>query len=137
MIPSHRGHCRCGSVVLAARGEPDFAVYCHCDDCRRATGAPVLASVGFSKSIIEWEASQTLACHTIGTATRLFCRECGSPVGQEHESKSEMTFINTGFMDDPEAFPPKYHTFAGHQISWLELNDDLPRVDKTLLIDTQ
>lgn len=137
MTATHRGHCRCGSVVLIALEEPDFAVYCHCDDCRRATGAPVLTSVGFSKSAIEWQASVTLARHTIGTASRLFCVECGSPVAQEHESKSDMTFINTAFMDDPEAFPPKYHTFADRQISWLKLNDDLPRVEKTLLISTQ
>ena len=133
---SHRGHCRCGSVVMTASVDTDFAVYCHCDDCRRATGAPVLASVAFPKKSITWEASETLARHTIGTATRLFCRNCGSGVAQEHESASDRTFFNTGFMDEPERFPPSYHTFAGDQLKWLELHDDLRRVEKTLLIKT-
>ncbi len=137
MSISHKGHCRCGSVTLTACAEPELSVYCHCDDCRRATGAPVLASVGFSKDALDWEQAETLARHTIGTASRLFCRECGTPVAQEHESKNDMTFLNTAFMDNPEAFPPQYHTFAGQQISWLDLEDNLPRVEKTLLIETQ
>lgn len=45
-----------------------------------------------------------------------------------------MTFFNTGFMDEPERYPPTYHTFAGRQISWLKMHDDLPRTDATLMI---
>ena len=131
---THRGHRRCGAVSIETRCAPDFIVYCHCDDCRRATGAPVLASVGIPKAEVTWNGEA--ARHTIGTATRLFCRDCGSPIAQEHESKSDITFFNTGFMDNPEIYPPSYHTFAGQQLPWLQLHDDLPRVEKTLLIET-
>ena len=133
----HLGHYRCGGVSMNASSVMDFAVYCHCDDCRRATGAPVLASVGIERAAVTWVNDATLARHTIDTATRLFCRECGSPIAQEHESKNDITFFNTGFMDNPEAYPPQYHTFAGQQLSWLALNDDLPKVEKTLLIETK
>lgn len=136
-MTSHRGHCRCGSVAMTAAGDPNFAVYCHCDDCRRSTGAPVLASVAFYKAVIAWEASNTLTRHTVGTASRLFCNQCGSPVAQEHESADDRTFFNTGFMAEPELYPPSYHTFAGQQLSWLALHDDLKRVEKTLLIETE
>ncbi len=132
----HRGHCRCRSVAMIARAEPELSVYCHCDDCRRATGAPVLASVGFPKVAITWEADGTLSRYREGTASRLFCSNCGSPVAQEHDSASHLTFFNTGFMDEPNGFPPTYHTFAGQKIEWLELHDDLPKVEKTILIKT-
>lgn len=134
---SHRGHCRCGSVAMVAHAAPNFSVYCHCDDCRRSTGAPVTASVAFAKNAIVWEAHQTLERYRNGTATRLFCRQCGSPVAQEHDSVSDRTFFNTGFMDDPSAFPPTAHTFAVKQLEWLRLADDLPRHDSTILIQTR
>ena len=130
----HRGHCRCGSVVMTANAEPVFSVYCHCDDCRRATGAPVLAAVAFMKEAIDWQATETLKRHTNGTAHRLFCGECGSPVAQEHDSAADRTFFNTGFMDEPERYPPTAHTFEGEQLSWLALKDDLPRAKTTLSI---
>lgn len=132
----HRGHCRCGTVSMSSAFVPDFAVYCHCDDCRRATGAPVLASVAFPKDSITWNGRESVSCHTSGTASRLFCKQCGSPIAQEHESQDHLTFFNTGFMDNPEAFPPKAHTFSNQQISWLMLNDDLHRAETTLLINT-
>ena len=133
----HKGHCRCGSVSMQVNADPNFSVYCHCDDCRRASGAPVLASVGFPKESVEWKSDETLARHVSGTATRLFCNKCGSPVAQEHKSVPDRIFINTAFMDEPEAFPPKAHTFAGEQLDWLKLNDELPRHDKTILIRSE
>jgi hypothetical protein len=131
---THKGHCRCGSITMVASGDPVLSVFCHCDDCRRAIGAPVLSSVAFNKADIDWQESKGLKRHTIGTAHRLFCGECGSPVAQEHDSAADKTFFNTGFMDNPERYPPTYHTFADEQISWLELSDTLPREKATLLI---
>lgn len=84
-----------------------------------------------------WEADETLALYRNGTAVRLFCSTCGSPVAQEHDSAADMTFFNTGFMDTPNDFPPAYHTFAGRKLDWLELHDDLPKVEKTILIKTE
>jgi hypothetical protein len=136
-VTKHRGHCRCDGVSVSISGEPEMSIYCHCDDCRRSTGGPLLASIGVMRDKITWESSEGLARFRKGTATRLFCKNCGSPVAQEHDSKSDMTFFNTGFMAVPEAFPPTYHSFAGQQISWLKLNDDLPRLEKTLLIETK
>lgn len=132
--PHHYGHCRCGALEMVAVGEPVFSVYCHCDDCRRATGAPVLASIAFLKKDIVWRKDNTLKRHTNGTAHRLFCSECGSPVAQEHDSADDRTFFNTGFMDEPERYPPTAHTYAGEQISWLPFDDDLPRASGALSI---
>lgn len=133
-MTNHLGHCRCGSVKMEANGDPVFSVYCHCDDCRRATGAPVLAAVAFMKSEINWISDEMLKRHTNGTAHRLFCSNCGSPVAQEHDSKNDRTYFSTCFMDNPEAYPPTAHTFEGEQLPWLELADNLPRAKATLSI---
>ncbi len=95
-----------------------------------------MASVGFPKQRISWEADDSLKRYRKGTATRLFCSNCGSPVAQEHDSAADLTFFNTGFMDEPNNFPPTYHTFAGQKLTWLKLQDDLPKCEKTLLIKT-
>jgi len=130
----HRGHCRCEGVVILVHGEPEASVYCHCDDCRRSSGAPLIAAAGFRKKNVTWEASDTLAEYVSGTCTRLFCQRCGSPVAQCHESAADMIFFNTGFMDEPEKFPPTFHSFEGMQLSWLALNDTLPRYETTKII---
>ncbi len=134
---SHRGHCRCEGVVILANCEPEITVFCHCDDCRRSSGAPVLAAVSFEKAHIEWQASSTLAKYVNGSCTRLFCNQCGSPIAQEHESAPTRTYFNTAFMDEPERYPPTAHSYAPEQLAWLELNDTLTRHEKTFSIEAK
>jgi hypothetical protein len=133
----HRGHCRCEGVVILARCEPEIMVYCHCDDCRRSAGAPLIAAVSFEKEHIEWKSSDTLSRYVNGTCARLFCNACGSPVAQEHESAPSRTYFNTAFMDEPERFAPTAHSYALEQLPWLELNDTLPRHKKTVSIEAR
>ena len=135
-MTEYRGHCRCGGIVVSVSSEPEVSVYCHCDDCRRSTGAPLIAAIGVFKSSTHWVAKETLSTWKNGTCTRLFCLRCGSPIAQEHESAPDKIFFNTAFMDEPEKFPPTFHSFEGQQISWLELTDDLPRYEKTKVIKT-
>ena len=136
-MTSHRGHCRCESVVISVQAEPEASVYCHCDDCCRSTGAPVIASIGMPHDKITWEGSAHLGEYVEGTCTRTFCKECGTPVAQLHESAPELIFFYTAFMDKPEDFPPTYHSFEGQQTSWLKLVDDLTRYEKTKFIEVQ
>ncbi len=134
---SHRGHCRCGGVVISVQAEPEISVYCHCDDCCRSSGAPVIASVGMPRHSIVWEAKESLGEFVKGTCTRTFCNQYGTPVAQEHESAPNHIFFYTAFMDDLENFPPTYHSFEGQQLNWLALSDDLERYETTKMIKVQ
>jgi len=131
----HRGHCRCEGVVIEAAEDQLAAVYCHCDDCRRSAGAPLIAAVGFDKNAVTWVSDETLAKWVKGTCTRLFCNRCGTPVAQLHESAPERIYFNTGFMDEPQNFPPQAHAFAPEQLPWLELTDTLRRAERGASIE--
>ena len=41
------GGCLCGAVRYEATGDPIVTGYCHCADCRRNSGAPVVTLVMF------------------------------------------------------------------------------------------
>jgi len=133
-MTTYGGHCRCKNIVIQVKGEPEFSVYCHCDDCRRSTGAPLIAAVGYDKSNIIWEKRESLNNWVNGSCTRLFCAQCGSPVAQTHDSAPTRVYFYTTFMDKPELLPPKAHSYSGEQLPWLMLRDDLPRAEKTISI---
>jgi hypothetical protein len=40
-----RGGCLCGAVRYECAADPGNASYCHCDDCKRATGGPYTVGV--------------------------------------------------------------------------------------------
>ncbi len=129
MSVSHQGGCRCGKIRFEAVSDPVFTSYCHCDDCRRATGAPVAAYVGFDKQSVQWTGRPS----TYGSppVERLFCSACGAPLGYRDARIADRIYFLTGAMDDPEAYPPAKHGYAGKQLPWLKLDDDLPRFAAT------
>ena len=43
MAATHRGACYCGAVEIEVHGEPLEMGYCHCENCRRYSAAPVSA----------------------------------------------------------------------------------------------
>ena len=127
----HHGHCRCGSISIRTTGPTHFAGYCHCDDCRRSNGAPIVSFAGFEKQNFEWASKGTLSKWRNGDYARLFCNRCGTPIAYTDDKVPEVTFFYAAFMDDPEAFPPEHHSYHKHKIEWLKLSDDLPKFENT------
>ena len=125
------GGCLCGAVRFRLRDRPDWTSYCHCKDCRRATGAPVVAFVGAATATVSFEGEVEPATHRSSPEVRRsFCRRCGSPIGYRDERLPGMTYFFLGALDEPEAFPPRHHAFESQRLPWLHLDDGLPRRDR-------
>src|SRR5437588_5951531 len=44
------GGCLCGAVRFIATGQPKGVAWCHCQSCRKHTGAPVSVFVAFDRT---------------------------------------------------------------------------------------
>ena len=75
----HTGSCRCGLIGAETAIEPFWVSYCHCRDCRKQTGAPVMAFVGFKEDDLAWHG--TPQTWRAGGVARSFCGHCGSQIG--------------------------------------------------------
>jgi len=51
MSSETEGRCLCGSVRFVAKGEPKGVAWCHCQSCRRHSGAPVSVFVVFARDV--------------------------------------------------------------------------------------
>jgi hypothetical protein len=128
--PLHRGHCRCGSVRFEARVDPHHVSYCHCNDCRKATGAPVAAFVGFMAEDVIMN-GDTLARHEMGPVTRRSCGNCGSPIAYSDSRIGDRIYIYLGIMDQPANYHPTLHAHVNAQLPFVHMPDGLPRYDGT------
>ncbi|MBS9721696.1 GFA family protein [Tianweitania sp. BSSL-BM11] len=124
----HTASCRCGAIRFEAHSDPVFSGYCHCTDCRRATGSPVAAFVGFNTQDSRFIGK---APATFGKApvTRSFCADCGAPIAYADARLPDRVFIMLGAMDAPNDYPPTMHSYAGNALSFFHLDDDLPRLE--------
>lgn len=123
----HTGGCRCGLVSAEMSAEPFWTSYCHCRDCRRQTGAPVMAFVGFREGEIVWH-GEAKTWHS-GGVTRSFCDHCGGQIGYRDARLPGKVYLSLGFMDEPERYPPTHHAFEQRRLPFLHIADDLPRYD--------
>ena len=103
------GGCLCGAVRYEAEGEPLFAGYCYCADCRKASGSGSMPFIGFASRAVRFS-GQTRQFRSKsfrgGDAVRNFCPVCGSLVFGGEVGKDKSHTIYAGSLDDPSCFEP-------------------------------
>ncbi len=125
-VSDHTGSCRCGAVRFQASAEPTHVSYCHCGDCRKATGAPVSAFVGFAADAVVVSGTG-LKSFDNGPVTRSFCGVCGSPIAYADGRIGDRLYFMLGAMDAPENYKPTLHAYVREQLPYLHMPDGLPR----------
>lgn len=123
----HTASCRCGLIGAEAKGEPFLVSYCHCRDCRKQAGAPVMILVGFRDEDVSWQGQPANA--RLGGVERAFCAACGSQIGYRDERLHGHVYLTIGFMDEPERYKPTLHAFDRRRLPFFHIDDDLPRFD--------
>jgi len=124
------GHCLCGAVRFAARGEPKWVAHCHCESCRRATSAAFATYAGYPADAVTWTAATPRSYASSPGVTRTFCANCGTPMSFAGERWPGEIHLFAASFDAPESLSPQVHVHAEEQLPWVHLGDDLPRIAK-------
>lgn len=122
----HDGGCACGGIRFRCQGDPFFASYCHCADCRKATGAPVSVFVGYGLERVRFNrppAQRRTSAHV----TRGHCPDCGSPLPYADDRLPGELYILAGAFNDPGFIVPRHHAWLDDAVPWFRVADDLPR----------
>lgn len=130
---TRRGRCLCGKTRWAYDGEASWACYCHCDDCRRNCAAPLVAWLGVPLENFRWLGEPPKTLKSSKGVRRHFCATCGSPMGFEADHYPGGMHLYAASLDDPENFQPTFHVNYQSKLPWLQIDDDLPKYEGTLL----
>lgn len=113
------GGCSCGAVRYEAKGEPSAATLCHCESCRRATGAPVVAWVSWPAANFTWTVGEPAAHRSSPLVTREFCGGCGTPLTYRHDHHGDWIDVTVGSLDTPNDTPPVDHIWTADRLDWM------------------
>src|ERR1700722_9296979 len=125
--PNIEGGCACGAVRYSSTSKPSGSLICHCRSCRRFAASPVVAWLTFPKDSFHFRGQQPSVFRSSPAVRRTFCASCGTPLTYEHTRHALEIDVTTCSLDDPEAFPPTYHAWVRHDLSWVRLGDNLER----------
>jgi hypothetical protein len=130
------GGCHCGAVRFVIEGasegpEAPRTALCHCSDCRRCAGAPVVGWTAVASTGFHLCKGTPAVYRSSEHAQRSFCPQCGTGLFYINEVVLPgLVDIQTATFDDPDAFPAMAHIQAAEEIGWMTTAQDLPRFDR-------
>ena len=121
------GKCFCGNVHYAVSDEFIYAANCHCSDCRRHAGAPVVGWAAYPATALT-VTGETRVYASSEHGRRHFCPECGTGLFYYNEvALPGMADIQSATFDDPEAHPPQLHVQFADHLAWMDGIGELPK----------
>jgi hypothetical protein len=117
------GGCLCGAVRFVATGEPLNVAWCHCQSCRKHSGAPVSVFVAFRRDAYQVTKGEITKFNSSPGRWRGFCARCGSTLTCEGEPLTSETHFHIGAIDQAARFRPTRHIFPEERLPWLHLTD--------------
>lgn len=125
------GGCHCGAIRYQVSGEPQHVALCHCSDCRRNAGAPVVSWAAFADDELELTQGKPVTFNSSGAAMRSFCGTCGTGLFYRNaEVLPGIVDIQSVTLDDAEALPPGAHIQTAERLHWMDSLDALPKFNR-------
>jgi hypothetical protein len=127
-----RGGCLCGAVRFAAEPPTLFCTHCHCVWCRRAHGAPIVTWFGVPVAAFRFDAGTDDVRWYASSekSERGFCTQCGSTMFFRSTLAPGEIHIALASADGPIDRAPEAHIFYEAHVDWLDVGDDLPKVER-------
>lgn len=124
------GRCRCGAIHYVAEGDPVHSTLCHCSDCRRSAGAPMVGWALFSNDQLRITGTP-VSFQSSDNVIRQFCGTCGTGLFYRNEAIfPDMVDVQTGTLDHPSALPPQAHIQMAEAPAWMAGAHELPKFNR-------
>lgn len=125
-----KGSCLCGAVRFTVSTELKPPDACHCVQCRKFTGH-FSVSTDVPRSAVEISGAEAVTWFFSSERVRRgFCSVCGSSLFFDPPAK-DWIGIHLGAFDDPTGTRTELHVFAAEKADYYQIDDGLPRYDRT------
>lgn len=123
------GQCLCGDVRYLVDDAFGYAAYCHCSQCRRATGSAFKPFAGIESGRLALEGDED-AVLKFGDALAhdVHCRRCGSLLFSVVRD-GQYVHVTLGTLLDEPSIRPDKHLFVGSKAPWFAITDELPQYE--------
>ena len=128
--PPHTGGCLCGAIRYEIHSAALQTTVCHCEDCRRSTGAPFGVWTFFATGTLSWIRG-TPKVIRFADRERSFCGDCGTPLKFFDPEIPHLFEISTCTFDEPANYPPGDQCWTTDEIPWIDQLTALPRFPHT------
>lgn len=123
---THQGGCFCGDIRYRVDGQIESVGHCHCNSCRRSSGAVFVTWFTVGREQFRWTAGSPRQYRSSPGVTREFCGRCGTELAYSSEQAAKTVDITLGSLDCAAEHPADRHIWTADRIGWLHVDDHLP-----------
>jgi hypothetical protein len=125
------GGCHCGAIRYEAEGEALTHALCHCADCRRHAGAPMVGWTMYRLDAVKVVQGTPKVYASSEHGRRHFCADCGTGLFFTNAVVLPgIIDIQSATYDDPQAVPARAHIQVAERIGWMEKAHELPTFER-------
>ena len=125
------GGCHCGAIRYQAEGDAKTHALCHCVDCRRHSGAPMVGWTMYRQSEVKVTKGTPKIYKSSPDGRRHFCPDCGTGLFYINEViLPGIIDIQSATYDDPDSVPARAHIQVAERIGWMERAHELPAFER-------
>lgn len=127
------GGCHCGAIRYSLEGEPLHGgqALCHCSDCRRAAGAPMVGWSMFAEDAVTVTQGEAREYVSSEHGRRWFCETCGSGLFYRNaQTLPGIVDVQAATLDDPDAIPAVAHVQVAERVGWMNDAHQLPQFER-------
>lgn len=118
---TYEGRCMCRAVQFKARGAPKWVLWCHCESCRRHSGAPASVFVSFADEAVTMTSGEIAKYQSSPGVERGFCcARCGSTLTCTNPKLPNETHFHIGAFERAAELAPTGEFFADERMPWFE-----------------
>lgn len=119
------GSCLCGEVKYTVADEFQYALICHCSQCRRATGSAFKPFGGIERAKLEVSGG-TIKIYGDVMTHDAHCKICGSLMYSivQEGTRAHVTY---GTLIDPPSLELQAHIYVASKAPWDQILDKLPQ----------
>jgi len=126
LAPPITGRCLCGATRFTVAAPPVWASHCHCESCRRATGAAMASYLGVRAADVVWQGpARASHCSSPGTFWDR-CGVCGSPLCYRSVRYPGEVHLHVSTLDAAAGFAADLQLFRQDGLPWMQLADPPP-----------
>jgi len=126
---SHEGGCLCGAVRYRIEGPIESVAHCHCNSCRRASGAAFVTWFTVPRDRHEWTKGAPRQFASSPGVARAFCGVCGTGLAYANDKAGKTIDLTIGSLDCAAGHPADRHIWTDDRLGWLNVDDHLPAHD--------
>lgn len=127
----YEGGCHCGAVRYRVSGKPHHVALCHCSDCRKSAGAPMVAWAAFAENEFTLLQGEPAVFNSSGATLRSFCPTCGTGIAYRNaEYLPGIVDIQAATLDNPDVLPAEAHIQTAERIGWIANAHMLPEFER-------